>query len=64
MEWGTETLEFANVYAPARALQRIDYYNALRHKLSPDTIVGGDWNTVTQYTYIILLLELACSFTE
>ena len=50
VEWGTETLEFANVYAPARPLPRVDYYNALRDKLSPNTIVGGDWNTVGDVT--------------
>ena len=50
VEWGTETLEFANVYAPARSLPRVDYYTALRTKLTPNTIVGGDWNTVGDIT--------------
>ena len=50
VEWGTETLEFANVYAPARSLPRVDYYTALRAKLTPNTIVGGDWNTVGDIT--------------
>ena len=52
LEWGAEKLDLANVYALVRDSARIDFYNTLhvRGRLSSSTIVGGDWNTVTDVT--------------
>ena len=50
VDWGAEKLDLANVYAPVHDSARIDFYNTLRGRLSSNTIVGGDWNTVTDVT--------------
>ena len=50
IEWGTETLEIVNIYAPSQPLGRVNFFALLRRKLSPSTIAGGDWNTVPDTT--------------
>eukprot|EP00966_Prymnesium_polylepis_P245381 5676758-Prymnesium_polylepis.1 len=45
LDWGSEELDIANVYAPVEPAGRLDYYNTLRARLDKTTIVGGDWNT-------------------
>ena len=50
MEWGSYTLDVATVYAPARPLARVDFISGLRNRITEDTIIGGDWNTVTDKT--------------
>eukprot|EP00966_Prymnesium_polylepis_P216349 5008392-Prymnesium_polylepis.1 len=45
LDWGSEELDIANVYALAKPAGRLDYYNTLRARLDKTTIVGGDWNT-------------------
>ena len=50
LTWGADKLDVANVYAPAQPSSRLDFYNTLRQKLTANTIVGGDWNTVSDTT--------------
>ena len=50
VEWGTETLELATVYAPARPVARIDFFNRIKTRITEHTIIGGDWNTVGDKT--------------
>eukprot|EP00966_Prymnesium_polylepis_P007530 172799-Prymnesium_polylepis.1 len=50
LEWGSEELDIANVYAPAKPAGRLEYYNTLRARLDKSTIVGGGWNTVGDKT--------------
>ena len=50
LDWGSEELDIANVYAPAKPAGRLEYYNTLRARLDKTTIVGGDWNTVGDKT--------------
>jgi hypothetical protein len=41
----------SRTYTPRKKCPaRIDFYNTLRGRLSSNTIVGGDWNTVTDVT--------------
>eukprot|EP00966_Prymnesium_polylepis_P086440 2001045-Prymnesium_polylepis.1 len=54
LTWGADKLDVANLYAPVQPLGRIDFYNTLRQKLSSDTVVGGDWNTVSDTTLDIV----------
>eukprot|EP00966_Prymnesium_polylepis_P296765 6855937-Prymnesium_polylepis.1 len=42
--------KWLNVYAPAQPSSRLDFYNTLRQKLTANTRVGGDWNTVSDTT--------------
>jgi hypothetical protein len=50
LDWGSEELDIANVYAPVKPAGRLDYYNTLRARLDKTTIVVGDWNTVGDKT--------------
>ena len=48
--WGGKNIEFAGIYAPAQALERINFLQALRNKINKNTITGGDWNCVPDIT--------------
>ena len=48
--WGGKLLTLANVYSPAAAIARIDFFNSIKTKISPNTIIGGDWNCVPDKT--------------
>jgi hypothetical protein len=43
-------LEFASVYAPSRAIHRVDFFTRIEKHLSKHTIAGGDWNCVSDVT--------------
>ena len=45
-DFNGQTLDIASVYAPSKGTLRIDFFNRLKGWLSPQTIVGGDWNCV------------------
>ena len=42
--WGGKNIEFAGIYAPAQALERVNFLQTLRNKINKNTITGGDWN--------------------
>ena len=41
-----QELNIASVYAPSNEVLRIEFFSGLEALLSPQTIVGGDWNCV------------------
>ena len=47
---GGNYYDVANIYAPVTASKRIDFYQNIRQKITKDTIIGGDWNTVPDRT--------------
>ena len=47
---GDLELEFASIYAPSRALHRVDFFTRIDKHLSKHTIAGGDWNCVSDVT--------------
>ena len=47
---GDLELEFASIYAPARAIHRVDFFTRIEKHLSKHTIAGGDWNCVSDVT--------------
>jgi hypothetical protein len=47
---GDLELEFASVYAPSRAIHRVDFCTRIEKHLSKHTIAGGDWNCVSDVT--------------
>ena len=54
--WATYTfegdleLEFASVYAPSKAIHRVDFFTRIEKHLSKHTMAGGDWNCVSDVT--------------
>ena len=50
VEWGTQTLEIATVYAPTAPVARVDFFNHIKTRITRNTIIGGDWNTVGDKT--------------
>ena len=56
LDWGGETqqggrtLRIASVYAPVKPLARVNFFQTIHHHLTDETIVGGDWNCVTDVT--------------
>lgn len=44
------TLRIASIYAPARPIQRVDFFNTLNTFLDSSTIAAGDWNCVPDVT--------------
>ena len=49
-EYNGDEIDLASIYAPAGALQRINFFSHLKSKLSVRTIAGGDWNCVPDVT--------------
>ena len=50
VDWGGRPLQIASAYAPAKALARVNFFQTIHTHLTPNTIVGGDWNCVTDVT--------------
>ena len=48
VEWGTQTLEIATVYAPTAPVAR--RINHIKTRITRNTIIGGGWNTVGDKT--------------
>ena len=48
--WGGKEIEFAGIYAPAKSLERVNFFQTLRNQINKNTIIGGDWNCVPDVT--------------
>ena len=49
--WGGKEMSVASVYAPAKPLQRVEFFNTtIRNGLTTKTFAGGDWNCVPDVT--------------
>ena len=50
LTWGGKDIEFAGVYAPAKSLERVNFFQTMRNQINKNTIIGGDWNCVPDVT--------------
>ena len=46
LDWSGAKITVVNIYAPAKPVQRIDFFNEIKNKIKPDMIMMGDWNCV------------------
>ena len=50
VEWHGRAVLIGSIYAPAKPGPRVDFFRNLRTWITPDMILGGDWNCVPDVT--------------